>query len=167
MKTPETSARISRLRTTVLSLAVISMSSAACADSAKKPAPTNPVWQEECGSCHIAYPPRFLPAGSWRQLMGSLEDHFGTDASIDAETAATIETFLVQNAKRMKSDGKTVGKAGNAPLRITETRWFVHEHDEISAAKWKSPAISSAANCGACHREAEKGSFRERDIKVP
>jgi hypothetical protein len=99
--------------------------------------------------------------------MGSLEDHFGTDASIDTETAASIETFLVQNAKRKKADGKTDSTAGNAPLRITGTRWFVHEHDEISAAKWKSPAIRSAANCGACHREAEKGSFRERDIKVP
>ncbi|MFZ1624140.1 MAG: diheme cytochrome c [Gammaproteobacteria bacterium] len=163
MNTTKTSVRLSRLGTTVLYLAIISISSAACADSAKKPAPTNPVWQEECGSCHIAYPPRFLPAESWQRLMGSLEDHFGTDASTDADTAATIRTFLVQNAKRSKTDAK----ASDAPLRITETRWFVHEHDEISAAKWKSPAIKSAANCGACHREADKGSFRERDIKVP
>lgn len=163
MNTSTASARLSRISTTVLYLVVIGIPLAACADSAKKPAPTNPVWQEECGSCHIAYPPRFLPAKSWQQLMGSLEDHFGTDASIDAQTAATIETFLVQNAKRSKSDIK----ASEAPLRITETRWFVHEHDEISAAKWKSAAIRSAANCGACHREADKGSFRERDIKVP
>lgn len=163
MNTLKAPTRISRIGITVLYLAVISMSSAACADSAKKPVATNPAWQEECGSCHIAYPPRFLPAESWRQLIASLEDHFGTDASIDAGTAATIETFLIQNAKRSKTDAKR----SDTPLRITETRWFRDEHDEISATKWKSPAIRSAANCGACHREAEKGSFRERDIKVP
>lgn len=136
---------------------------AARADGAKKPPPTNPVWQEECGGCHIAYPPRFLPAESWRSMMGSLDRHFGTDASVDAKTAATIEAFLVQNAKRSKPGQKPDGSI----LRITGTTWFRSEHDEISAAKWKSPAIGSAANCGACHQGADKGSFRERDIKVP
>ena len=95
--------------------------------------------------------------------MGALDRHFGTDASLDARTAATIETFLVQNAKR----GKPGQKPDGSMLRITETKWFRSEHDEISAAKWKSPAIGSAANCGACHPGADKGSFRERDIKVP
>ena len=163
MNTSKASTSLRRISTKLLYLAVISMPSVACADGAKKPAPANPVWQEECGSCHIAYPPRFLPAESWQQLMGSLDDHFGTDASIDAGAAATIEAFLTQNAKR----SKTGTAATDAPLRITETRWFRREHDEIAAAKWKSAAIGSAANCGACHREADKGSFRERDIKVP
>lgn len=163
MNTSKASAGVCRFSTTLLYLAVISIPSVACADGAKKPAPTNPVWQEECGSCHIAYPPRFLPAESWQQLMGSLEDHFGTDASIDAGTAATIEAFLTRNAKRSKTDTR----ATDAPLRITEGRWFRREHDEIAAAKWKSAAIGSAANCGACHREADKGSFRERDIRIP
>lgn len=149
--------------TSTLCLLALGMPLLANADGAKKPAATNPVWQEECGSCHIAYPPRFLPAGSWRTMMSSLDKHFGTDASIDADTAATIETFLVQNAKRSKPDTR----ASDAPLRITETRWFRSEHDDFSAAKWKSPAIGSAANCGACHPGADKGSFRERDIKVP
>lgn len=146
-----------------LCLVVVGMPLASKADGAKKPAPSNPVWQEECGSCHIAYPPRFLPAESWRSMMGALDRHFGTDASLDARTAATIETFLVQNAKR----GKPGQKPDGSMLRITETKWFRSEHDEISAAKWKSPAIGSAANCGACHPGADKGSFRERDIKVP
>ncbi len=163
MNTSKAHAGLRSISTALLYLAVISTSSVVWADGATKPAPTNPVWQEECGSCHIAYPPRFLPAESWQQLMGSLEDHFGTDASIDAGTAATIETFLTRNAKRSKTDTM----ATDAPLRITEGRWFRREHDEIAAAKWKSAAIGSAANCGACHREADKGSFRERDIKVP
>ncbi len=146
-----------------LCLVVIALPLASHADGGKKPAPTNPVWQEECGSCHIAYPARYLPAESWRSMMGSLDRHFGTDASVDAKTAATIEAFLVQNAKR----SKTAQKPESSTLRITETKWFRSEHDEISAAKWKSPAIGSAANCGACHPGADKGSFRERDIKIP
>ncbi|MCL4778648.1 MAG: cytochrome C [Gammaproteobacteria bacterium] len=148
---------------TALCLVFLSAPLAARADGAKKPAPTNPVWQEECGGCHVAYPPRFLPAESWKSMMGSLDRHFGTDASLDARAAATIEAFLVQNAKR----SKTGQKADGSILRITETKWFRSEHDEISAAKWKSPAVGSAANCAACHPNAEKGSFRERDIKVP
>jgi hypothetical protein len=148
---------------TMLCLIVVGMPLAAHADGAKMPAANNPVWQEECGSCHIAYSPRFLPAESWRSMMGALDRHFGTDASVDARTAATIEAFLVQNAKR----GKPGQKPDGSMLRITETKWFRSEHDEIASAKWKSPAIGSAANCGACHPGADKGSFRERDIKIP
>ncbi|MCL4791072.1 MAG: cytochrome C [Gammaproteobacteria bacterium] len=148
---------------TALCLVVIALPLASHADGAKKPAPTNPVWQEECGSCHIAYPARFLPAESWRSMMAALDQHFGSDASVDAQTADTIETFLVQNAKRSKSSQK----AESSTLRITGTKWFRNEHDEVPAAKWKSPAIGSAANCGACHPGADRGSFRERDIKVP
>ncbi|MEZ5562416.1 MAG: diheme cytochrome c [Gammaproteobacteria bacterium] len=148
---------------TALCLVVIGLPLASHADGARKPAPTNPVWQEECGSCHIAYPARFLPAESWRSMMATLDQHFGTDASVDPGTAATIETFLVQNAKRSKSSRNAEGST----LRITGTKWFRSEHDEVPAAKWKSPAIGSAANCGACHPGADQGSFRERDIKVP
>src|SRR5512145_3377199 len=49
--------------------------------------PSDPEWLEECGACHIAYPPRFLPAESWREIMIGLDDHFGSDASLDARTA--------------------------------------------------------------------------------
>ena len=97
-------------------------------------------------------------------MMGSLDDHFGTDASIDANTAATIEAFLVQNAKRSKTDSK----AGSlASLRITETKWFRSEHDEISAAKWKSPAIGSAANCGACQPGQTRAVFVNGTSRFP
>lgn len=155
---------LQRFRTaTAVCLVVIGMPLTSHADGAKKPAPTNPVWQEECGSCHVAYPARFLPAESWRSMMATLDQHFGTDASVDAKTAATIEAFLVQNAKRSKT-GQT---PDSSTLRITGTKWFRSEHDEIAAAKWKSPAIGSAANCGACHTGADKGSFRERDIRIP
>lgn len=121
----------------------------------------NPVWQEECGSCHIAYPPALLPAESWRAIMAQLDRHFGVDAGVDAPTAKTIAAFLEANA------GRDRRRSGAAPLRITDARWFVHEHDEVPARVWKSPAVKSAANCEACHTHAAQGDFSEHTVKVP
>jgi nitrate/TMAO reductase-like tetraheme cytochrome c subunit len=52
-------------------------------------------------------------------------------------------------------------------LRITETRWFKHEHDEVSDRTWRNLKVKSASNCGACHAFAAQGKFNERDIRVP
>jgi hypothetical protein len=149
----------------LLVLGSLALSIGAHADEPRKPQPTNPAWQEECGSCHIAYPPRFLPAESWRRMMLSLDDHFGSDASLDQETTAAITAFLVANARTARRDASAT--ATSAPLRITEMAWFTHEHDEISPGKWQSVAVGSAANCGACHRNAAQGRFSEHEIKVP
>ena len=121
----------------------------------------NPAYQAECASCHIAYPPQLLPKESWRALMSDLPNHFGTDASVDAKTAKEIQSYLEANAGRVRADG------AKPPLRITETRWFRHEHDEVPAAVWKDPAVKSAANCGACHTQADRGDFSERSLRVP
>ena len=47
-------------------------------------ADTNPAYEEECGSCHMAYPPGLLPGVSWQRLMAELDNHFGDNAEIDA-----------------------------------------------------------------------------------
>jgi cytochrome c553 len=127
----------------------------------KTATPASAVWQAECGSCHVPYPPRLLPARSWRALMDGLERHFGTDASIDAVTAASIRSYLETNAGRERSP--------TAPpvLRITETRWFVREHGDVPATTWRKPEIGSAANCGACHADAQRGRFGEHDVRIP
>jgi hypothetical protein len=54
-----------------------------------------------------------------------------------------------------------------APLRITETRWFVRKHDEVPRATWSRKSIGSAANCVACHRQAEQGNFEEDAVRIP
>ena len=55
------------MRTLALVAAAL-VSSVALADS--KPAVvTPPAYQEECGSCHIAYPPRFLGPSAWHRVM--------------------------------------------------------------------------------------------------
>ncbi|HKU86501.1 MAG TPA: diheme cytochrome c [Casimicrobiaceae bacterium] len=135
----------------------------AIASGPKRSAATNAAWKSECGSCHVAYPPSLLPAASWRAIMASLDRHFGTDATIDAPTAAAIEEFLVASAGRDRSRSPTTKPV----LRITETRWFLHEHDDVAPATLRSPAVKSAANCGACHLNADSGRFSEREIRVP
>ena len=120
----------------------------------------NPAYQAECASCHIAYPPQLLPKESWRALMNDLPNHFGTDASGDAKTAKELQSYLEANAGRGRADG------AKPQLRITETRWFRHEHDEVPAAVWKDPAVKGAANCGACHTQADRGDFSEGSLRV-
>jgi len=121
---------------------------------------SNATWKAECGSCHIAYPPNLLPASSWRQIMAGLPKHFGADASLDAASAAEIGAFLERNA----GSGR---RGGEAALRISETRWFLRKHDEVSAAAWKNPRVKTAANCTACHSGAERGDFDEHAVRIP
>lgn len=124
-------------------------------------APADPRYAAECGTCHVAYPPRLLPAASWRQVMGTLDRHFGTDASLDPARARDIAAFLEHNA------GTPERLGASATPRITETRWFVRKHDEVPAAVWRRASVASAANCAACHTGAESGDFRERNIRIP
>ncbi|HEY0665547.1 MAG TPA: diheme cytochrome c [Gallionella sp.] len=126
--------------------------------------PSNPEWLAECGACHIPYPPRFLPAESWREIMIGLDDHFGSDASLDARTAGEISAFLEQNARRKKTIPDASGKY---PLRITDSRWFRREHARAASRVKDDPKLRNLANCGACHMQAESGSFSEHDVRYP
>jgi len=123
--------------------------------------PPNATWKSECGSCHVAYPPQLLPRQTWQRLMSGLERHFGTDASVEPAAAAEIEAYL----ERHSSSGRAAGPAGN--LRITQSAWFVHEHDDVPSSSWSLPAVGSASNCAACHVTAEQADFRKRNLRVP
>ena len=127
---------------------------------------THKAWQQECASCHMAYPPSMLPRASWQKMMTGLDQHFGEDASLDPATQADILKFLEANAADM---GRWVMRAdkNTAPRRITETRWFVRKHDEVPRATWSRKSIGSAANCVACHRQAEQGNFEEDAVRIP
>jgi hypothetical protein len=145
-----------------LAFCVALLASANASADSRRTVVTHPAYQEECGSCHIAYPPRFLAAPDWRRLMQELGQHFGADASLSPELAREIGVFLEANAGR---EGRTA-MPREAP-RITGTAWFRHEHDEVAPGTFRGPAVKSAANCGACHARAGEGSFREREIRVP
>lgn len=139
---------------------LILLAQTAWADPDVTPA-THPKWKAECGSCHTAYPPQLLPASAWRRIMSGLDQHFGTDASLDAKSVAEIGAFLEQHA----GTGKRA--RGAQILRITESTWFRREHGEVPAATWKLAAVRTPANCAACHMTADQGDFRERNTRVP
>ena len=128
---------------------------------------SNKAWQQECASCHVAYPPSLLPKASWRQMMSGLDKHFGENASLDPATQADILKFLEANAANSGSKVLRRMAANEAPLRITETRWFMHEHDEVPRVIWARKSVGSAANCAACHRQAEQGNYNEDAIRIP
>ncbi|PLX33066.1 MAG: cytochrome C [Hyphomicrobiales bacterium] len=105
--------------------------------------------KQECGACHMAFQPKFLPAASWRKIMTGLDSHFGEDASLDADTARHITDYLVQHAGRNRR---------NAGIRITELNWFQREHNgEVSPRARKK--AGTMANCTACHQGADQGYF--------
>lgn len=138
------------------------------------PAPLSPeaaAYQTECSSCHLAYPPELLPARSWTRLMGGLDDHFGQNAELDAAARESMTRWLERNAAEHspRSMARRVlrDSEGKTPLRISELRFIQREHDEVNPLVWRRPAVGSVANCAACHRGAEKGSFSEHDIRIP
>jgi mono/diheme cytochrome c family protein len=133
---------------------------------------THKAWQQECASCHIAYAPSFLPKASWRRVMGGLEQHFGENASLDPATRADILKFLEVNAADAgpsRMGRRVMQQMGpkDAPLRLTETRWFVGKHDEVPRATWSRKSVGSAANCTACHQRAEQGAFDDDSVRIP
>jgi hypothetical protein len=124
--------------------------------------PLLPEYQQECGACHVAYPPGLLPAPSWQRLMHGLPKHFGTDASLDATATGAIAHWLSANAGTSRR-----GREEPPQDRITRSAWFEHEHGRIAPATWKLPQVKSASNCAACHTTANQGGFNEHDVRIP
>jgi len=147
-----------------LPVALLVVACSAQADSYSLP--KHAVFEEECTSCHMAYPPQMLHADSWRAMMADLSRHFGSDASIDEKRRAAITEFLVANAGGRKT-GNTRDAQGKPLLRITQTARFEKKHDEIAAATWKRPSIKSPANCAACHPRAAAGEYSDHWIVIP
>jgi hypothetical protein len=58
----------------------------------------SPAYVQECGACHTPYPPALLPKESWQRLMGGLDKHYGTDASLDAAAQKSIGDWLLAHA---------------------------------------------------------------------
>ncbi|WP_290702306.1 diheme cytochrome c [Amphritea sp.] len=125
------------------------------------------LYREECGACHLAYPAKMLPVDSWTEIMATLEDHFEENAEVSDETATMISAYLTDNAgksgrgmlKRVKHD---------APLRITELAYFVHEHDDVPERLVSgNEEVGSFSNCNACHQRAESGDFDEDSVRIP
>ena len=134
---------------------------------------TNQLYRSECASCHFAYQPGLLPSRSWQKMMTGLDDHFGDNAELMAEDYTVIINYLTENAAEF-SDHKRSRRINNSlakdetPLRITDTPYFKRKHRKLSLSRISNnPEIGSISNCVACHRQADKGSFNEDEIKIP
>ncbi len=132
----------------------------------------NAQWREECGSCHLAFHPSLLPQRSWARLMSEQKQHFGSDLALDVPTTAALLNFLTANsAEQRRTEPATKIdlsiRAGATPLRITETPYWVKKHRDVTAAGWQSPKVKSRSNCGACHLDAEAGTFEDGAMQLP
>ena len=131
------------------------------------------LYADECGSCHFAYQPGLLPAPSWQRIMANLQDHFDENAELGEKEHASISNYLLENSAGRIRQGlpdRISSSLGNdkAPLRITETRFFRHEHDDLTRKMVvDNEDVRSFSNCDACHTRAAKGSFREHEILIP
>jgi len=130
------------------------------------------LYQQECGSCHFAYQPGLLPAASWWKLMDGLDDHFGENAELDADTGKQLRDYLTANAADHVSTGRSPGIVnslrGSAPLRITDTLYFRRQHSEIPARMVKNnPQVGSFSRCDVCHAGADEGSYDEDSVRIP
>ena len=147
----------------IVLLVACTLPAMARADSgAAMPARIPQAYTQECAGCHLAYPPGMLPSASWQRIMGSLDRHYGSDASLDPATVKQLSDWLQASAGTYK-------RVAEAPPqnRITRSAWFERKHRDIEPAVWKLPGVKSAANCAACHGGAEQGRFSEHELRRP
>jgi|UPI0003653C4F hypothetical protein len=135
----------------------------------------NATYSRECAACHFAYLPGLLPAASWKQLMASLDDHYGEDASLDdPQTIAEISRFLARfsadnsDARRSRQIMASLKDSKRAPTSISEIPYIRHKHREIPQRMIKgNKQVRSLSNCIACHDKADRGVFTEHGLKIP
>jgi len=126
---------------------------------------------DECGSCHITYPPYLLPKKSWEVMMKDLENHFGDDASIDDLTNISILKFLEENSAEKSTHQAAVGilnslkENNDTIIAISKTPYWKEKHKDIDKSVFKNEKIKSRANCKACHTGIESGMLENDLIK--
>lgn len=149
------------MRLAILVAAALAAASPALAGDDWMPPVKDPLVLKECGTCHMAFQPAFLPARSWNRMMDELADHFGEDASLPADKVQAIRRYLMDNAGDSTRRGmarkylRWVAPDGT-PQRITENPAFEREH-RFPAKVWTEPKVVTKSNCPACHRGAEQG----------
>ena len=126
------------------------------------------LYKQECGSCHVAYPAKFLPSYSWLQIMNTLDDHYGDDASLDDASRAEILAYLSAHSASQHSRYLRSVSYGETPTRITELPWFQRKHDEVPRRLVQdNPEVGSFSQCDACHQRAAEGQFDEDTVVIP
>jgi cytochrome b len=130
----------------------------------------DPIYAQECGSCHMAYSPSLAPGLRWIAIMDGLSNHFGEDASLEPGPASRIRAILTTNAAE-KWDTRAAyelqGSNPQDPLRLTATPFWIRMHRGIPEGVFKSRAVGAKGACGQCHSDASTGRFDPQDIHIP
>ena len=133
----------------------------------------NQLYIKECGSCHFAYQPGLLPSNAWNKMMGNLENHFNSDATLSAEDLQTLSKYLNDNSAEKNMQYKRSNRIvssipmGQIPDSISTTPYMIKKHSEIKKSLITQPEVKGLFNCIACHKTADKGDYGERDIDIP
>lgn len=134
------------------------------------PATLDPVFAEQCGACHLAFPPSLAPSATWNGILADLKRHFGADATLSAEQVAHLRRWLDANAaehwdtlpshllRRPAPDGS---------LRITDTPGWRRMHRHIPDAVFAAKEVYRRSACEACHADAASGRFAPQQIAIP
>jgi cytochrome b len=132
--------------------------------------PLDPTYAQECGSCHMAYPPSLAPSARWIAILANLSDHFGEDASLKPDVAVQIRAYLTTNAAE-KWDTRAAHELQRSnpqdPLRLTATPFWIRTHRGIPESVFKSRAVGAKGACEKCHSDASTGRFDPQDIHIP
>jgi len=132
--------------------------------------PLDPTYAQECGSCHMAYPPSLAPSPRWIAIMDGLPNHFGEDASLKPDVAAQIRAYLTMNAAEKwdtRAAHELQGSNPLDPLRLTATPFWIRMHQGIPESVFKSRAVGAKGACEKCHSDASTGRFDPQDIHIP
>ena len=133
----------------------------------------NQLYIKECGSCHFPYQPGLLPANAWNKMMANLDKHFGSDATLAPEDFQTLSKYLNDNSAEKNMQYKRSNRivssipAGQIPDSISTTPYIIKKHNELKKSMITQPEVKGLFNCMACHSTADKGSYSEKDIKIP
>jgi len=129
------------------------------------------LYRDECGACHLVYPPELLPETSWRKIMEGLHDHFGEEIILLEGPERLILIWLESRSAENSSEDhaiKIMGSLGrNSPIRITDIPYIRKEHKDISADIFDRESVGTFSNCAACHLDAESSIFNKEDVAIP
>jgi hypothetical protein len=139
-------------------------------EESKKTSSPVVVYKTGCGQCHTAYPPDFLPSGSWLKILNTPKNHFGTSLDLDSQTKSILVQYLTEKGAE-KSGTRMAYKImasleDQTPRRLTEVPYLRKKHRKIPPEVFKRKSIGSFANCNACHPSAADWKFSKR-VRIP
>lgn len=130
------------------------------------------VWQHACLRCHRGFAPDFLPVRSWRRVLDAVPGHFGASLAMGPDQRRALLGYLLAHAADVSNSPTARAVMARLadtdhPARVTATRWFRHLHQRVPRVTWSRGKVGSAANCGACHPDVERGIFDGRRVLIP